>query len=459
MIVEHVKSVVEAVEPSTDRGTLRTSMRKFTSRQSQGMNLSQIILVCGLLLAVPCRAAELNPRLAFDFGFAGSVAAGFVRVSDTNVYSQEIGYGFEPEALDLTAEGGGPDSLRSDFVSSKSPFYFSARVPEGNYRVTVHFAGGARGSTNSVKGELRRLLLEQIAVAPGQTERRTFVVNVRTPRLVNGGEVRLKDRERSMEWRAWDDKLTLEFNGFSPAVAALEIVPVDDVPTVYLLGDSTVCDQPREPWNSWGQMLPRFFKPTVSIANHAQSGESWRSSISAGRVEKVYGLLRRGDYVLAQFGHNDMKSRDPNALTIYASDLVRFVKQVRERGATPVLVTSMERKNGIERNTLGEYPETVRRVAREQNVTLIDLHGMSKVLYRALGADLDKAFQDGTHHNNYGSYQLAKCVIQGLRQTGLDLKSHVVDDFSGFDPADPDPVDRFEVPPSPVETSDRPLGD
>lgn len=80
-------------------------------------------------------------------------------------------------------------------------------------------------------------------------------------------------RETVQEAWAWDDRLTLEFNGAHPGVATLEVAKID-VPTVYLLGDSTVCDQPREPYNSWGQMLTRFLKPDVAVCNGAESGDA-----------------------------------------------------------------------------------------------------------------------------------------------------------------------------------------
>jgi hypothetical protein len=153
-----------------------------------------------------------------------------------------------------------------------------------------------------------------------------------------------------------------------------------------------------------------------------------------------------------------MKDRAPNALATYKSDLKRLVADVRAKGATPVLVTSMERKNGVSTNTLGEYPETVRQVATEDNVALIDLHAVSKTLYKALGQDIDKAFQDGTHHNNYGSYELAKCVVEGIRRSNLELARYIVDDLQRFDPNRPDSADSFTMPASPVWTSEQPLG-
>jgi lysophospholipase L1-like esterase len=269
--------------------------------------------------------------------------------------------------------------------------------------------------------------------------------------------VHLKTRETTTEIWDWDEKLTLEFNGANPCITKLEIEKAD-VPTVFLLGDSTVCDQPAEPWNSWGQMLPRFFKPEIAVANHAESGETIRSSLGAQRFEKVFSLMKPGDYLFVQFGHNDMKDHATNALATYKANLKKVVARTRELGGTPVLVTSMERKGGVEQDTLAGYPDAVREVAKEENCALIDLHAMSRTFYRALGADVGKAFQDGTHHNNYGSYELAKCVVEGIKQAKLPLAKFIADDFGNFDPAHPDSVASFEMPVSPMVSREKPLG-
>jgi lysophospholipase L1-like esterase len=197
-------------------------------------------------------------------------------------------------------------------------------------------------------------------------------------------------------------------------------------------------------------MLPRFFKPEVAIANHAESGESLRSSLSARRLDKVLSLMKPGDYLLIQYGHNDMKEKGEGvgAFTTYKKDLKRFIAQARKKGGTPILVTSMERKNGVDKDTLGDYPEAVLQTAKEENVALIDLHAMSKVFYKALGENIDNAFQDGTHHNNYGSYELAKCIVEAVMQKKVDLAKYIVDDFHGFDPNYPDPIESFKVPKS-----------
>jgi len=407
-------------------------------------SLKTLACLAALAAATNAGAQEKFP-LKFAFGApAGNVAV----LSPTNVYSDTTGWGFEPGAAVMTGDG---------FVASTNPFYFSVKLLEGNYRVTVALGGGTNESTTTVKAELRRLMAEKIPTAPGKTVTRSFIVNVRTPRLAGGGEVRLKPREMTNEWVAWDDKLTLEFNGARPGLRSLEIDKVS-VPTVYLLGDSTVCDQPAEPWNSWGQMLPRFFKPEVAIANHAESGETLANSLRAHRFDKAFNLMRPGDYLFVQFGHNDMKEHATNALEVYRSNLKKVVAETRAKGGTPVLVTSMERKGGIEAPTLAGYPDAVRAVAGEEQCALIDLNVMSLVLYKALGTNLDLAFQDSTHHNNYGSYELAQCVVAGIQQARLPLAKFIADDFKGFDPAHPDPVDRFQMAPSPVHSTAKPLG-
>ena len=424
------------------------------------VNALSVVLTGFIILILttdPTLAYTEKAEFRFDFG-SGKIEPGYIQILSDMVYSPELGYGFEPGEQIIAINRGTDDALKGDFCTSDKPFCFSVKLPEGNYKVTVTLGDLIGESATTIKAELRRLMLENVRTAKRKFVTKTFVVNTRTPRISDGNQVRLKPREKTSEWPAWDDKLTLEFNGARPCVCALEITRDDNVPTIYILGDSTVCDQPLEPWNSWGQMLPRFLKPDIVVANHAESGESIRSSLGAGRVKKVMSIIKPGDYLLVQYGHNDMKDRSPNALATYKSDLKRLVADIRAKGATPVLITSMERKAGVVNDTLGDYPETVREVAKEENTALIDLHAISKVFYKALGENIDKAFQDGTHHNNYGSYQLAKCIVEGIKQNVPDLAKHIVDDFNDFDPNHPDPVDSFTMPASPNRTINAPDG-
>jgi lysophospholipase L1-like esterase len=310
------------------------------------------------------------------------------------VYTAERGYGWEPGS-----------------AYGRSPFYFSVKVPEeGNYRVTVTLGDAKAPSVTTVKAELRRLMLEHVELPAGKFEKRTFIVNTRTPQISTGGEVKLKPRETTSEIWAWDDRITLEFTDARPAVGAVAIEKAADVPTIYIAGDSTSTDQPGEPFNSWGQMLTRFFLPDIAIANHGESGESLKSFAGAHRLDKVMSVIQPDDYLFIQMGHNDQKEKGEGvgAFTTYADSLRQFIAAAKEHGATPVLITSMNRltfdATGKITNSLGDYPEAVRRIAKETNIALIDLSAMSKPFYEAMGpVESHKAFagKDTTHHSNY----------------------------------------------------------
>jgi lysophospholipase L1-like esterase len=361
------------------------------------------------------------------------------------------------------------------------PFRFSAAVPEGNYTVTVTL-GGPEGAVTTVRAEARRLMFAQIPTAAGESKTLTFAVNVRRPQIAGGGSVHLKKRDLEPTIDLdWDDKLTLEFAGAHPSVHAIDIAPAPNATTVFILGDSTVTDQADEPYAAWGQMLPRFFGPDVAIANYAESGASLRSAMGSRRLEKVLSVMKPGDYLFIQYGHNDQKEHGPEigAFTSYAADLKHVVEETRKRGGTAVLVTSMNRRRfdvgGKIVATLGDYPDAVRRVAHESGAPLIDLNEMSRTLFEAMGAEgtlkafvhypadtfpgQTAALKDDTHFNNYGAYELARCIVEGIRTAIPKLADHLRADTGHFDAAHPDPVATWDLPLSPSRAHvERPAG-
>ena len=411
----------------------------------------------------------------FDFG-SGATAPGYTQVLPSMAYSAERGFGFEPVGTPPQAvDRGGGDPLTSDFVTSETPFLFSAAVPEGNYRVTVTLGDAKEASVTTIKAELRRLMVERVATQPGEFRQVSFIVNTRSPNIAAVGDIKAgvvdlkKPRETTLEAYAWDDKLTLEFNNRRPAVCAIEIDPVK-VPTIFVLGDSTVCDQPREPFASWGQMLPRFFKPEIAVANHGESGESYTASLGRRRIDKIVSLLQPGDVVIMQFGHNDQKEHGPGKgpFLNYKENIAKHVAMVRSRGGIPVIVSPMERRNfdeaGKVKPTLADYAEAAKQAATENHTAFIDLHAASIPFYEwleAKGKDYSrKAFagKDNTHQDNYGAYEFAKVIAQGLRDDNVPVAKYLVADFTGFDPHHPDDPESFNLPPSPGGRGPRPLG-
>src|SRR5262245_9406354 len=150
-------------------------------------------------------------------------------------------------------------------------------------------------------------------------------------------------------------------------------------------------------------MLQRFFAPDIVVANHAESGETLKSFVTELRLDKLLAGLRAGDWVMIQFGHNDQKTQWPqtyaDAATTYRAWLRTYLAEIRHRGGTPLLVTSPERRNFDDAGrivpSLGDYPDAMRAVAREERVALLDLNALSVRLYQALGPErAARAFAD-----------------------------------------------------------------
>jgi lysophospholipase L1-like esterase len=392
----------------------------------------------------------------------GPPPPGAIELATAPIYS-----GAEP-GFDLDSR---PD-VEGGSCSSDKPFFFSVTLPEGSYRVTV-ILGGVRPSTTTVWAEARRLMLEKVFVKANGSITRQFDVNVRVPQIAGDPSHTVHLKPREVGNLDWDNKLTLEFNGDHPSFRSIRIEPIKET-TIYVAGDSTVVDQDVEPWAAWGQMLPRFFRPGVVVANHAESGETIRSFVTEQRFAKVMSLIQPGDYLFMQFAHNDQK---PTGVPLedYKKLLADYIAQTRAKGATPVLVTSMNRRtfdaNGKMTNSLAGYPDAMREVAADQHVALIDLNAMSKTLFEAMGPEgslkafmhfaansfpnQTEAISDDTHFNDYGAYELARCVVRGIRKAKLPLRKYLTKDVPDFNPTEPDPQATFQLPPTPIPPKTR----
>jgi lysophospholipase L1-like esterase len=447
----------------------------------------------GLLLCGQSQppAAPATQASFFKFSFGATPLPGFAQVPVSARYNDEAGYGFEniggafPDLV--PARTNAPED--SGYITAQAPFFFSVKLPEGNYRVTVHLGSTAEGTT-TVKAELRRLMLEQIHTNAGELVSKTFAVNVHKPPILDAsgkqvGAVRVSGREvagrggsaganigkgaypnlnriQGGEGWSWDDTLTLEFSG-TPVVRAIEIQRDDSIHNIFIAGDSTVCDQPAEPFTSWGQVITRWIKPDYAVSNYAISGNTAAAFYAAQRMAKIVSQLRPGDFVFVQYGHNDMKSTAPDALASYKNFYKRFVADTRAKGTTPVILTPVSRetfdKNGKITNSFltargDDFPKAVREVAEEDHVLLIDLQSISAQFYEALGPGKSQvAFANAnekTHHSDYGSYEIAKCVMQGIIDLKLPIAQSAVDDWKPFDPTKPDLFADFKLPPDPM---------
>jgi lysophospholipase L1-like esterase len=288
-------------------------------------------------------------------------------------------------------------------------------VPPGTYDVRL-LLGGAAASSTSVSGETRRALLPETTVAAGERVARSFTVNVRTPE----GEPTGPDGTPGLD---------LVLGGTAPALAGIEVTPARHTRRIFLVGDSTVCDQPGDPYSGWGQQLPQYLRKGVSVANYADSGESTVTYLSDTRLwATVQPLIRPGDLVLIQLAHNDKTTDEAT----YRANLETLVAGVREKGGNPVLVTPIVRRwfnsdGTLNNNTallvngLGvDHPAVIRSVAATEGVPLIDLTAKTKALVESLGVEGSKAIylynekKDNTHTSVHGATVYAGLVRDAL---------------------------------------------
>lgn len=417
------------------------------------------LLILGFLFASGAGAQGYK----FDFTSGKKVKDGYIKITSADRYDQAKGYGY--------------DLCPSPDGRSKAPFFFSVAIPDGNYHVTAIVGSKRNAGETTLRGESRRLFYENVKTKKGELLPCSFTINKRDIHISDKEDVRIKPRERSK--LNWDDKLTLEFNGDAPQLTELIIERVANVPTIFLCGNSTVVDQDNEPWASWGQMVPRFFTDSICFANYAESGESANTFIGAGRLKKALTQMKPGDYIFMEFGHNDQKQKGPGKGAFYSfmTSLKTFVDEARARGAQPVLVTPTQRRsfdeNGKIKDTHLDFPDAVRWLAEKENIPLIDLHAMTRVLYEAMGVEeskhafvhypantypgQDRPLADNTHFNPYGAYQIAKCVIEGMKKAGLPVVKFLRADYQGYNPSQPDNRDSFkwnDIPFTEVEKPD-----
>jgi lysophospholipase L1-like esterase len=437
-----------------------------------------LITLCLLITA----KEQFGQVYKFDFG-SGKSAPGYIQITPQTTFNYKTGYGFDQGSVVESIDRGG-DALTGDFITANKPFYFSVKLPDGNYDVKLILGDSKGSSATTVRTECRRLMLENIRTQKGKFSVQTITIHVKDSVIRNAegqaiNKVRLKPREVS--YLHWDNLLTLEFNDSLPKVAAMEISVNHTATTIFLAGNSTVVDQDREPWCAWGQIFPRFLIPSkVVIANYAESGETLRAFKGERRLDKIWSLVKPGDYLFIEFAHNDQKagSSHLDPFTTYRETLKEWIMEARKRKVNPVLVTSMNRRtfdsSGHITNSLLEYPEAMRQTGREENVPVIDLNAMSKTLYESLGPELTlkafvhfpansfpnqpEAFKDNTHFTPYGATQLARCIIESIREQKLPLANYIRKDVPRYDPVHPLMPDKFYWPQSPLVAAIRPDG-
>jgi len=385
-----------------------------------------------------------------------------IQVKPTDVFSIEKGYGYDCQYIIDEAR----KQQTANYRLSDGIFYFSVAVPDGNYKVTVTLGSKKKAANTTVRAESRRLYVQNAVTKKGEFKTYSFVVNKHntTINLPDGKTDVVKLTPREVGVLRWDDKLTFEINGDAPACSSIKIEPIE-VPTMYLCGNSTVVDQDKEPWASWGQMFTYWFTDKVAVANYAASGLTSTSFNAQNRLKKIVSLLKEGDYVFIEFGHNDEKDKaaGSGAFYNYAHNLKTYVDQIRAKKAIPVICTPTERrrveKDGSLSPTHGKYPAAAKFVAEDLKVDFIDLTTMSQTLYKSMGVEDSKhllvhypagtypgqttAFEDNTHFNAFGAYQISRLIVRGMKALNLPILQYLKSDYKDLDPSQPDDWKSF----------------
>lgn len=252
----------------------------------------------------------------YDFG-SGPVAEGYTGVNADTAYTSERGYGFADVSKVTVQDRGISDPIKSDFATFAAGGQFNVDLPNGDYTVSL-IAGDAAGATE-------------------------IAIDVESMNKVQlNSKAAGEYLEMSFDLALVDGQMNLVFSGAVANLNALVITKqaereAGSKPTLYLAGDSTMqtYNPYWEPQAGWGQMFPSFFDESVEIKNHSIGGRSSKSFIFQGRLDEILRMIRPGDYLFVQFGHNDATISVPERYASpadYKIYLKTYIDGVRQRG-------------------------------------------------------------------------------------------------------------------------------
>lgn len=208
-------------------------------------------------------------------------------------------------------------------------------------------------------------------------------------------------------------------------------------------------NEDKRPETGWAEKLNLYLDKSTTVFDHGLNGRSTKSFIHEGEWNKVLNSLKKGDYVLIQFGHNDEKSEDstrytsPN--TTYKDNLRQFINETRSKQAHPVLLTSISRRSfndkGVLTNSHGEYPQAVRELAIETHTPMIDAQLLTEKLLLQYGPEGSKKLflhvepgvspnypegkKDDTHLNDFGATRIAGLIAGEIKRLHIPLSRKV----------------------------------
>ncbi len=407
--------------------TTKVHYYKVQARGADGLSKPSAAAASSLSTDAP--ALPDNGVLSLDLG-NGATAAGAVRVDATSAYTADNRVGFVDVSQVSATDRGGENAARSDFVTVGDT-ELVVDLPNGNYTVDL-IAGDAQGATDIA------ITAEQMAKVQ------------RTEKLAG------QYLEMGFNIAIVDGQLNLEFAGAAANLNSLVITQktpneAGTEPTAWITGDSTVQSYTADyvPQAGWGQMIERFLSDDVTVENKAIGGRSAKNFISQGRLDEVLLNVKPGDYLFAQFGHNDNSYGVDDRWAApgdYYEYLRTFVDGAKQRGATPVIVTPVSRRSynaetGEANVSFPDYVAAASKLAAETGTALVDLSASSRAYLTEIGPEAAKSVflhvpagvyanrpngtVDDTHFQEYGAIQMARLVATDVAKLDIPLASEV----------------------------------
>lgn len=316
---------------------------------------------------------------------------------------------------------------------TEEPMQIITPVPNGNYEVTLTVSAMS-DTMFSVTVQNRRFVVLDCKINRGEVKEFTFAVNV-------------CDYHKHGEEYTKCENLIIEILCDGEINAVSQITPAD-IPTIYIAGDSTVTDQfpaqypydPSHTYCGWGQMLPMLLDEHTAVSNHAQSGSCTKEFMECNLIP-FKDKIKKGDYLVVEFAHNDQKVPELDAFGGYKKNLEYFIKLAREKGAFPILTSPINRiifqEDGTLLNLLGEYRNAVKEVCEENNAVFIDLWSLTTDYWVKSGSagawdyfwSDGKGSRDYTHTNDIGGSIVARMWAGEAAKTDLDLSKHIKKDL------------------------------
>ncbi|CAM4158208.1 rhamnogalacturonan lyase family protein [Lederbergia lenta] len=393
-------------------------------------------LVCMLMISsfpFMGKAETASEIWRFDFGTEDSpVKKDYTQVHPGTGYTEEQGYGFADPSKVTAVAREGEDELKEDFAVFTETT-FQVDLPNGDYAVKVIAGDSAEATEFGVKGNSIQKV-QNTSVSRGE-----FV-------------------EREFDIAVINDQLAIQLTGDHSKINAMEIKALPersatDDPAVYIVSDSTAqtFDPYWKPEAGWGQMLPKFFDEKVKINNHAIGGRSTKTFYNEGRLDTVLREIKPNDYLLIQFGHNDATVSVPDRYTPvedYKEYLKTYVNGTRQRGAIPILITPVNRRDfnkdtGKFNVSFPEYKQAAEEVAKDLDVLLVDFNSLSREYFDQIGPEgtrsvflhadpgIYEAYPNGiaddTHFQEYGAIQVAGILASAIAELNTPLANYVVD--------------------------------